>query len=163
MGESASARTERELAELRARIDADIRALEGRLREDVDPRRLVRRNPIAVFGAVGSTAAVAVVGVLRRLSARSPRPSEADLATIINSLGGRAGRLSGAARKRFHEALRHEMGEAGAGPRWQRAALEAVSSALTAALTLVAQRFASRLIADEELPAAPDRDHRSTH
>ena len=37
-------------------------------------------------------------------------------------------------------------------PKPQQVLMQAVSGALTAALTLVAQRFASRLVADEDLP-----------
>ena len=57
MGETASARTERELAELRGQIDADVDYLLARLRDDADPRNLARRQPIAVFGTLGSLAA----------------------------------------------------------------------------------------------------------
>ncbi len=153
MGESASARTERELAELRSRIDGDLRLLEQRVREDLDPRRLVRRNPIAVFGAVGSAAAIAVVGTLRALAERSRRRTDTDLDAMIARLGGRADRLKGRARGRLRESLRREIGKIEQGPRIRSAALGAVSTAITAALTLVARRFASRLVTDEELPS----------
>ena len=45
MGESPSARTERELAELRGEIDADLDALLRRARSDIDPRTLLLITP----------------------------------------------------------------------------------------------------------------------
>ena len=45
MGESPSARTERELADLRRKIDADVEALIERAKADIDPRNLLRRLP----------------------------------------------------------------------------------------------------------------------
>ena len=152
MGESASARTERELADLRGRIDQDLSLLEQHVREDIDPRRLARRNPIAVFGAGGSAAAIALIGALRTLSARSGRRSDTDLDVIIDRLGGRADRLRGKVRKRFRESLRREIAQVEKKPRLQQTAIEIVAGAVTSALTLIAQRFASRLVADEELP-----------
>src|SRR5439155_11379081 len=65
MGEVASARTDRELSELRATIDSDIRLLRERITEDVDPRRLARRNPLAVFGALASVIAIGGVTTMR--------------------------------------------------------------------------------------------------
>ena len=61
MGENASARTERELAALRGEIDSDLMMLRARVANDVDPRRLARRQPVAFFGTLGSL--IAVVGV----------------------------------------------------------------------------------------------------
>ncbi len=159
MGESASARTQRELAELRAAIDADLRALEERVREDVDPRRLARRNPLAVFGAGGSAVAIAAVTIVRSLAERSRRRSDKDIDALIARLGGRVDKLRGRARKRLRATLRDELEEVEKKPRPRQMVYEAVGSALTAALTLVARRFASRLVTDEELP--PD-DQRNT-
>ncbi len=152
MGENASARTERELADLRASIDVDLRELRSRLGEDVDPRRLARRQPLAFFGALGSALAIGGVGVLRAMRERRLRRSDADLDAIIARLGGRVEKLKGKARKRLREQLRKEVDELESGPRAKQAVWGAVTAGLTAALTLVARRFASRLLGDEELP-----------
>ena len=152
MGESASARTERELADLRASINVDLSELQTRAREDLDPRRLVRRQPVAVLGTLGSLAAVAAVGVARGVRERRLRRSDTELDAVIARLGGRVDKLKGRARKRLRETLRNEIGEVEQGPRAQQALFTAVSTAVTAALTLVARRFAARLVGDEELP-----------
>lgn len=162
MGESPSARTERELSALRSTIDSDVRLLTERVKEDVDPRRLARRNPLAVFGAAGSVVAIGTVGVLRRLAERSRLRSDADIDALIARVGGRVSRLRGRARKRLRKELRQEIGEIEQAPKLRTVVLQSVSGALTAALTLVARRFASRLIADEELPSeTPPRPTRS--
>lgn len=152
MGESASARTERELSELRAAIDADLRMLEERIREDLDPRRLAKRNPLAVFGTLGSVLAIGSVTTVRSLAERSRRRSDTDIDALIARLGGRVDKLRGRARKRLRETLRNEIAEVEAKPKPQQMVYDALGGALTAALTLVARRFASRLVADEELP-----------
>ena len=152
MGESPSARTERELTEIRARIDADVRMLEEHLREDIDPRRLARRNPLAVFGALGSVLAIGTVSTVRSLAERKRRRSDRDIDALIARLGGRVNKLRGRARKRLRSQLRAEIGEVEQEPKPKQMVAQAVSGALTAALTLVARRFASRLVADEELP-----------
>jgi hypothetical protein len=152
LGESASARTERELADLRASIDVDLSELKTRVREDLDPRRLVRRQPVAVIGSLGSLAAVAAVSVARGVRHRRLRKSDTELDAVIARLGGRVDKLTGRARKRLRETLRQEIGEVEQGPKAQQAIFTAVTTAVTAALTLVARRFASRLVGDEELP-----------
>lgn len=152
MGESPSARTERELADLRASLDVDLSELRTRIREDVDPRNLVRRQPAAVFGTLGSMLALGAVAVTRGVRERRIRRSDTDLDAVIARLGGRVDKLSGRARKRLRETLRKEIGEVEQGPRAQQAMFQAVSTAVTAALTLVARRFASRLVGDEDLP-----------
>lgn len=152
MGESPSARTQRELEALRSTIDSDVRMLQERAREDVDVRRLARRNPVAVFGALGSVLAIGAVGTTRALAERSRRRSDKDIDAIIARLGGRVDRLRGRARKRLREQLRREIGEVEQPPKPQQMFYEAIAGALTSALTLVAQRFASRLVGDDDLP-----------
>lgn len=152
MGESPSARTERELADLRANIDLDVRELQSRVREDIDPRNLARRQPLAVFGTLGSVLAVGGVGIARAVRERRLRRSDADLDAIIARLGGRVDRLKGKARKRLRESLRKEIGEIESAPRAKEAVWSAATAALTAALTIIGRRFASRLVADEDLP-----------
>ena len=152
MGESPSARTDRELEALRSSIDSDVRMLQERLREDIDPRRLARRNPVAVFGAIGSVLAIGTVGTVRALSERGRRRSDKDIDALIARMGGRLDRLRGRARKRLREQLRKEIGEVEQPPKPKQMFYEAAAGALTSALTLVAQRFASRLVGDDELP-----------
>ena len=152
MGESPSARTERELADLRASLDVDLSELRTRIREDVDPRNLVRRQPAAVFGTLGSMLAIGAVAITRGVRGRRIRRSDTDVDAVIARLGGRVDKLTGKARKRLRETLRKEIGEVEQGPKAQQAIFQAVSTAVTAALTLVARRFASRLVGDEDLP-----------
>jgi hypothetical protein len=152
MGESASARTERELAALRREIDTDLADLRARLSEDVDPRRIARRQPVAVFGTLGSLAAVVGVALASRIRSARQARGEKELDQIIQRLGGRLDRLKGATRKRFREALRKEIVEVETGPRAKQMFWESATAALTSAATLLAQRFASRLTADDELP-----------
>ena len=152
MGESPSARTERELADLRASLDVDLAELRSRVREDIDPRNLVRRQPLAVFGTLGSIAALGAVAVTKGLRDRKLRRSDTSLDAVIARLGGRADKLTGKARKRLRETLRKEIADVEQPPKAEQMIWQSVSGALTAALTLVAQRFASRLVGDEELP-----------
>jgi hypothetical protein len=156
VGEKPSARTDRELGELRSRIDADLRMLEERVREDIDPRRLARRNPIAVFGALGSVVAIGTVTTMRSLAERRRRRSDKDVDALIARLGGRIDQLRGRARKRLREQLRKEISEVEQQPKPKQMFWEAITAAVTSALTLVAQRFASRLVGDEELPETVD-------
>ncbi len=161
MGEGPAARTERELEALRSTIDSDLRLLEERVREDIDPRRLLRRNPVAVVGGLGSVLAIGAVSVVRSLQERGLVRRDEDIDALIARLGGRVSKLRGGARKRFRKELRREIGEVDHVPRIQQAALDSIAAAITAALTLVARRFASRLVADEELPAESRADHRT--
>ena len=163
MGESPSARTDRELSALRSSIDSDLQLLRDRLREDVDPQRLVKRNPIAVFGALGSVAAIGIVTTVRGLAERKRRRSDKDIDALIARLGGRVNQLRGGARKRFRKQLREEIGEIETQPSPTQVATNAISSALTAGLTLLVQRFASRLVADDDLPETVDTTARSTN
>ena len=160
MGESASARTERELADLRREIDRDLRALQWRAKQDLDPRRLTARQPVAVGGALASLAVAGAVAIASRLRGARRSRGERELDQIVSRLGGRLDQLKGKTRKRFREALRKEIGEVESGPRAKQAAWEAVTAALTAAATLVAQRFAGRLAADEDVATASRRERR---
>lgn len=155
MGESPSARTQRELEALRSSIDSDVQLLQDRLREDVDPRRLAKRNPVAVFGGLASLMAIGVVTTVRSLSERRSRRSDTDIDALIARLGGRMNQLRGRARKRLRSQLREEIGDVQEAPKPQQMLMQSISGALTAAFTLVAQRFASRLVGDEELPSDP--------
>ena len=152
MGESPSARTQRELEALRSSIDSDIQLFQERLRGDADPRRLAKRNPIAVFGGLASLIAIGAVTTVRSLSERKRRRSDTDIDALIARLGGRVNKLRGRARNRLRNQLRQEIGEVEQAPKPQQMIWQSLSGALTAALTLVAQRFASRLVADEDLP-----------
>ena len=152
MGETASARTERELAALRAEIDTDVDYLLARVRDDADPRNLARRQPLAVFGTLGSVAAIVGVGIAARVKSVRRSRTERELDQIVARLGGRLDRLKGRARKRFRETLKKEIGEVETGPRAKQMVWESAAAALTAAATLFARRFVSRLTGDEEFP-----------
>jgi hypothetical protein len=154
LGESPSARTERELADLRASLDVDLQELRTRLRDDVDPRSLVRRRPLPVFGTLGSVFAIGAIGIARGVRERRLRRGDKELDAVIARLGGRVDKLKGRARRRLRETLRKEIGDVEQGPKAQRMLWESAAGALTAALTLVARRFASRMVGDEELPEA---------
>ena len=152
MGETASARTERELAELRGQINADLDHLLARVRDDADPRNLARRQPIAVFGTLASVAAIVGVALASRVKSFRRSRTETELDQVIERLGGRLDRLKGRARKRFRETLKKEIEEVETGPRAKQMIWESAAAALTAAATLFARRFASRLTGDDELP-----------
>lgn len=154
MGETTSARTERELAALRAEIDTDLDYLLARVRDDVDPRNLARRQPVAVFGTLGSLAAIVGVALTSRVKSFRRSRSETELDQIVQRLGGRLDRLKGRTRKRFRETLKKEIAEVETGPRAKQMVWESAAAALTAAATLFARRFVSRLTGDEELPDA---------
>ena len=152
MGETASARTERELAALRGEIDTDVDYLLARIRNDVDPRNLARRQPLAVFGTLGSLAAIVGIAFASRVKSFRRSRTEKELDQIVGRLGGRLDRLKGRARKRFRETLKNEIAEVETGPRAKQVVWESAAAALTAAATLFARRFVSRLTGDDELP-----------
>jgi hypothetical protein len=152
VGETASARTERELAELRGQIDADLDYLLARVRDDADPRNLARRQPIAVFGTLGSLAAVVGIAFASRVKTFRRSRTEKELDQVVQRLGGRLDQLKGRARKRFRETLKKEIAEVEEGPRAKQMIWESATAALTAAATLFARRFVSRLTGDDELP-----------
>ena len=151
MGETASARTERELAELRGQIDADLDYLLARVRDDADPRNLARRQPIAVFGTLGSVAAVVGIALASRVKSFRRSRTEKELDQVVQRLGGRLDQLKGRARKRFRETLKKEIAEVEEGPRAKQMIWESATAALTAAATLFARRFVSRLTGDDDL------------
>jgi hypothetical protein len=151
VGETASARTERELASLRAEINTDLDYLLARVRDDVDPRNLARRQPVAVFGTLGSAAAIVGIALASRVKSFRRSRTENELDQIVQRLGGRLDRLKGRTRKRFRETLKKEIGEVEEGPRAKQMIWESATAALTAAVTLFARRFVSRLTGDEDL------------
>ena len=150
MGESPSARTQRELAELRRTIDDDVDALIERVTSDVDPRNLVRRRPAAALGALGSVLALAGVTVTKKVRDARRRTPDSEIERVIERLGGRVDRLKGRARKRLREQLRAELTDVQDAKRGPKEALwGAGMAAVTAAATTFAQRFAGRLAGDE--------------
>lgn len=156
MGESPSARTQRELADLRRRIDDDVDALIERAKSDVDPRNLLRRQPVAAFGTLGSFAALAGVTVARKIRNTRRAMPDSEIDRITERLGGRIDRLKGRARKHFREQLRSEIVDVQEEKRGPREALwGAGMAAITAAATALAQRFAGRLAGDD--PEDPTR------
>jgi hypothetical protein len=156
MGESPSARTQRELADLRRKIDDDIDALIERARADVDPRNLIRRQPAAVLGTLGSVATLAGVTIAKKLRDSRRRAPDTEIERIAERLGGRIDRLKGRARKRFREQLRQEIADVQDEKRGPREALwGAGMAAVTAAATTFAQRFAGRLTGDDTMADRP--------
>ena len=155
MGESPSARTDRELSELRAAIDRDVDALLARAKVDLHPASLVRRQPAAVFGTLGSLAALGGAAVAKRVrDSRAKRP-DTEIERIIHNLGGNLDKLKGRARKRFREQLRAEVSEVDKPKRTaQEAAWGVGLAALTAGATELARNLAGRVTADdpEQLP-----------
>jgi hypothetical protein len=148
LGESPSARTQRELGDLRSAIDRDVDAVIARVREDIDPRNLVRRQPLAVLGSLGSVAAAAALGILTKQ--RDKEKERITLDVLTERVGGRLGKMKGDARKRFRKELQKELAEVEkTGP---KAALwGAVAAALTALATDVAQRLGKRVLGDEQV------------
>ena len=146
MGESASARTQRELTELRGAIDRDVDALIARARSDVDPRNLVRRAPLAVVGSVGSLVTAAFLAITRR--SRESKKADAQLDAMLERVGDRFDRLKGGARKQFRKRLQKELREV-EGSRPRDAAIEAVSGVVTAMAATTAQGFIKRLLGDD--------------
>jgi hypothetical protein len=150
MGESPSARTERELAELRRKIDDDVDALIERAKSDVDPRNLVRRQPVAALGTFGSVAALAGVTVAKKVRDARRKTPDSEIERIAERLGGRVDRLRGRARKRFRESLRKELADVHDEQRGPKEALwGAGMAAVTAAAATLAQRFAGRFAGDD--------------
>lgn len=149
MGESASVRTHVELTELRSTIDRDVDALIERVREDVDPRNLVRRQPLAIAGGLGSAILAAAVGIMTR--SREKKQADATAEALIERFGGRIDKLKGNARNTFRKQLQKEMAEVEAtGPK--EIAWGAIAAALTALATQVAQSFGQKLLGDETRP-----------
>jgi hypothetical protein len=156
MGESPSARTERELADLRREIDDDVEALIERVRSDVDPRNLVRRQPVAAIGTLGSVAGLAGVTIAKRVRDARRRTPDSEIERIAERLGGRVDRLKGRGRKRFRESLRKELDDVQKEQRGPKEALwGAGMAALTAAATALARRFAGRLAGDDSEHGQP--------
>lgn len=150
MGESPSARTERELADLRRKIDEDVDALIDRAKSDLDPRNLVRRQPVAALGTLGSIAALAGVAIAQKVRGARRRTPDSEIERIAERLGGRVDRLKGRARKRFRESLRKEIADVQDERRGPKEALWGAGlAAITAAATTFAQRFAGRLAGDD--------------
>jgi hypothetical protein len=150
MGESPSARTQRELADLRRQIDGDVDALIERAKSDVDPRNLLRRQPVAALGALGSVAALASVTIANKVRQARRRAPDTEIDRIVERLGGRIDRLKGRSRKRFREQLRNEVADVQDANRGPKAALwSAGMAAATAAAATFAQRFAGRLAGDD--------------
>jgi len=156
MGESPSARTERELADLRRTIDDDVDRLIDRAKSDLDPRNLLRRQPIAALGTLGSIAALAGVSVAKKVRQARRRTPDSDLERITERLGGRVDRLKGRARKRFRESLRNEIADVQDERRGPKDALwGAGMAAITAVATALAQRFAGRFAGDDTEDGSP--------
>lgn len=162
MGESPSARTEQELGELRGSIDRDIDVLLLRARADLRPAALVRRQPVAVFGTLGSAAALAAASIAKRVRDRRRKRPDSEIERIIQSLGGNLEKLKGGARKRLREQLRAEISEVEKPKRSVQEAVWGVAlAALTAGATEMARRMAGQLGADDPADLPREQQGRS--
>lgn len=162
MGESPSARTQRELAELRGSIDRDIDALIGRAKADLDPAALVRRQPLAVFGTLGSGVALGAAAIVKRLRARRRARPDTEIERVIQELGGNITKLPGRARKRLREQLRAEISEVEKPKRSvQEAAWGIGLAALTAGATELARKLAGSFAADDPERPPKEKQERS--
>lgn len=162
MGESPSARTEQELRELRGSIDRDLDALLLRARADLQPAALIRRQPVAVFGTVGSMAALAAASIAKRVHDRRQKRPDTEIERIIQNLGGNVEKLKGRARKRLREQLRAEVSEVEKPKRsMQEAAWGVAMAAITAGATEMARRMAGKLGADDPQDLPPEGRERS--
>lgn len=158
MGKGDAARTERKLAELRARIERDVALLKERAREDLDVRRFVARRPVPVLGGAAAAATLLVAGIARRVAeARRRRPMrEIDL--LIERLGGRVDRLKKKQRERLREAIRKEVGEVEMGTRLERTLWAAVAAGLSALATALARRSASVFLREPPRDTEAERE-----
>ena len=163
MGESPSARTQRELAELRGEIDREVDALLGRAKADLDVSTLMQRRPQAVIGAGASVAALAFAAIATRVRAARRRVPDSDIEQLIENLGGRIDRLKGRARKRLREQIRAEISEV---QRPKRTAGEVAwtvgIAGLTAGATELMRRLARGFTADDHgvPPSSAERSPR---
>lgn len=157
MGESASARTERDLIAVRGAIGDDIDALVARVKADADPRNLIRRQPAAVAGSLASLAGAAALGVLKR--SRDSKRKGQILDLLLDRFSGRIDRMKGDARKEFRKQLAKELSAVErTGPK--EAAYGAVSAAIAALMTTLAQGFGRKLLGDEASPEEPTASRR---
>lgn len=162
MGESPSARTQRELAELRDSIDRDIDALIGRAKADLDPAALVRRQPLAVFGTLGSAVALGAAAVAKRVRDGRRKKPDTEIERVIRDLGGNLTKLPGRARRRLREQLRAEISELEKPKRSVQAAAWGVGlAAVTAGATELARKLAGRFTADDPAPVSKEHRERS--
>ena len=162
MGESPSARTQRELAELRGSIERDIDALIGRAKADLDPAALVRRQPLAVFGTLGSGVALGAAAIAKRVRAKQRKRPDTEIERVIQELGGNITKLPGRARKRLREQLRSEISEVEKPKRTlQEAAWGVGLAALTTGATELARKLAGRFTADDPAPVSKEHRERS--
>jgi len=153
VGESDSARTERELRALRGQIETDLALLKERVREDLDPRELVRRRPLPVLGGAAAITTLVVAAIARRVSTARRRRPVSDIDELIHRLGGRVDKKQ---RERLRESIRKEIGEVEMGPKLERTVWEAAGAGLVALATAIAQSSARRFFAETPRDGAID-------
>lgn len=155
MGESESARTERDLRALRAQIDTDLELVRERVRDDLDVREMVRRRPVPLLGGAAAAAALAVAAIARRVAGARRRRPLSEIDELIRRLGGRIDKLKRSQRERLREAIRKEIGEAEMGTKLERSAWLALTAGLTALATALAQSAARRFFSEAPRGTAP--------
>ncbi|MGH2783307.1 MAG: hypothetical protein ACRDLA_18225 [Thermoleophilaceae bacterium] len=123
------------------------------MREDVDPRNLIRRQPLAVLGSAASIAIAAALGFITKQRAKAKEQLTLDV--LAERVGGRLGKMKGDARKSFRKELQKELAEVEAtGPK--QVVWTAVAAGLTALATDAAQRLGQRLLRDEPTTRGSD-------
>ena len=148
MGESDSARTERELRALRGQIDTDISLLKERVRDDLDVREFAQRRPIPVIGGAAAAATVAIGLAARRVAEARRRRPMSEIDQVIHRLGGRVDRLKKKQRERLRDSIRKEIGEVEMGSKIERTVWEALTAGLVGLATALAQSSVRRFFAE---------------
>ncbi len=152
MGQNDSARTERELRALRGQIETDLAQLRERVREDLDPREFVRRNPVPVIGGAAAAATLVAAAIARRVSSARRRRPMTEIDDLIHRLGGRAEKMKRKQRQRLRESIRKEIGAVEMGAKLERTAWAAATAGLTAIATALAQWSARRFFREPPRP-----------
>ena len=123
---------------------------------------LVRRQPTAVFGTLGSIAALGGAAVAKGVRDAKQKRPDTEIERIIQNLGGNLEKLKGRARKRFREQLRAEISEVEKPKRSAQEAAWGVSlAALTAGATELARNLAGRFTADDPEGLPKEKHERS--
>ncbi len=148
MGESHSARTERELKALRGQIETDLALLRERVREDVDPRELMRRRPLPVIGGAAAAGALIIAALARRVSSARRRRPASEIDQLLHRLGGRVEKMKKKQRERLRESIRREIGEVETGAKLERSMWSAATAGLTALATALARLSARRFFSE---------------
>lgn len=148
MGESESARTERELRALRGQIDTDVALLKERARADLDVRDLARRRPVPVLSGAAAAGALVVGVIAKRVSDARKRRPVSEIDDLIHRLGGRVDKMKKKQRERLRESIRKEVGEVETGTKLERSAWGALTAGLAALAAALARNSIRRFFGE---------------